>query len=248
MNKNDWKKAYQALKHDRYQNLEMGTIRALLGALGALFLLNIYYRKPSWTCRYRDLEDIDYRLGSSIFSVQPPQFQNLWEEKVDLNEGSPFIARYHEDSLLEIRKIEMEVEEGIKDFLYTQPEIGDQDFFDYLNRAFIGESNSKNSLMAIVMEWGKYRINKKIPQDLSFEERKRLFVNSEEWLGEIYQRNHQMEEEKLVEENIQSEIDRAGALWGVERTRYMYKTPQWLNAVNNGMCTVSILKIEDIRE
>ena len=39
-----WERAYQAVKHDRFASLHMGTVKAFLHALAALYLLNIYYR------------------------------------------------------------------------------------------------------------------------------------------------------------------------------------------------------------
>lgn len=38
-----WSKAYQAVKHDRYNSLYQGNIKALLHSEAALYLLNIYY-------------------------------------------------------------------------------------------------------------------------------------------------------------------------------------------------------------
>ncbi len=66
-----WQKAYQALKHDRINNLKQGCVGNLLGALGALYILNIYYRNMS----YKTAEDsratkIDWSLGSELFSVK----------------------------------------------------------------------------------------------------------------------------------------------------------------------------------
>lgn len=38
-----WKRAYQALKHNRHENLKKGTVENMLNALGALYILNLYY-------------------------------------------------------------------------------------------------------------------------------------------------------------------------------------------------------------
>jgi hypothetical protein len=48
-----WEKAYQAVKHDRYSSLQKGNVKALLQALAALFLLNLYYHNESWISKYR---------------------------------------------------------------------------------------------------------------------------------------------------------------------------------------------------
>lgn len=39
-----WSKAYQAVKHDRFASLKHGNVKAVLHALAALYLLNVYYR------------------------------------------------------------------------------------------------------------------------------------------------------------------------------------------------------------
>ena len=39
-----WAKAYQAVKHDRIASIQYGNVKALLQAMAALFLLNLYYR------------------------------------------------------------------------------------------------------------------------------------------------------------------------------------------------------------
>ena len=66
-----WKQAYQAVKHDRINNLKKGNISNLLNALAALYVLNVYDRGASF---YLD-DDYEGRkkewgLGSEIFAVK----------------------------------------------------------------------------------------------------------------------------------------------------------------------------------
>lgn len=66
-----WKQAYQAVKHDRVKNLQLGNIENLLNALGALFILNIYYRNASIeNVNDKEASNIDWGLGSDIFTVK----------------------------------------------------------------------------------------------------------------------------------------------------------------------------------
>jgi len=64
-----WKKAYQAVKHDRVGSLNAGNIGNLIKAMAALYLLNIYNMDE----KVRDIEigttEIDTNLGSAVFSV-----------------------------------------------------------------------------------------------------------------------------------------------------------------------------------
>ena len=66
-----WQQAYQAVKHDRINNLKMGNVGNLLQALGSLYILNIYYRNANFeTVADKDASNIDWGLGSEIFSVK----------------------------------------------------------------------------------------------------------------------------------------------------------------------------------
>lgn len=73
-----WEKAYQAVKHDRYESLKYGNVKALLNSLAALYLLNLYYRNDSWDIKYNELSKQDFSMGSSIFSVPAPEVGQLW--------------------------------------------------------------------------------------------------------------------------------------------------------------------------
>lgn len=58
----DWERAYQALKHDRYSSISKGTIKNLIHALGALYLLNIYYRDIKLYSKYLNVSSLDLHL------------------------------------------------------------------------------------------------------------------------------------------------------------------------------------------
>lgn len=47
-----WERAYQAVKHDRYNSLAMGNVKALIHSMSALYLLNLYYRQDEWNIGY----------------------------------------------------------------------------------------------------------------------------------------------------------------------------------------------------
>ncbi|MBM6733527.1 hypothetical protein H6G85_11845 [Megasphaera stantonii] len=66
-----WKQAYQAVKHDRRNSLKKANIKNLLHALGALYILNLYYRdeRTDIGCVYLTDHDFDNRAGSEIFSA-----------------------------------------------------------------------------------------------------------------------------------------------------------------------------------
>ena len=66
-----WKQAYQAVKHDRSGSLNKGSIKHFIHALGALFLLNLYYQEQKFSL-YRDPKGkkFDANVGSSLFSIE----------------------------------------------------------------------------------------------------------------------------------------------------------------------------------
>lgn len=120
---------------------------------------------------------------------------------------------------------------------------GQGKFFEYaIIRAFVNQlyaaikGNPHN--MVAFYELGKYRLNKKIPNTLSFEERKDRLINSEEWKGWINQNNKHLAPENITADNIQSEIDTVGIRCGMEiMKRYKNK---WVPMAISGMCRVYI--------
>ena len=68
--KEDYYSIYNAIKHDRGKNIRKASVYALVRALGALFLLNIYFnneRLPLQDDHYG--MSIDRTFGSSFFSI-----------------------------------------------------------------------------------------------------------------------------------------------------------------------------------
>lgn len=66
-----WKEAYNELKHDNRECIKSATIGNLMSALGALFVLNLYYRDLNCDDYkfYLNGDLFDSRVGSEIFSV-----------------------------------------------------------------------------------------------------------------------------------------------------------------------------------
>lgn len=68
----DWAEAYQAVKHDRFSSLYKGNVKALIWALAALYLLNIYYKNYALGIEFNNISDINFSFDSLIFSVRQP--------------------------------------------------------------------------------------------------------------------------------------------------------------------------------
>lgn len=65
-----WKKAYQAVKHNRVESLAVGNIANLIRAMAALYILNIYYKNEKYDVgTMMNTIPFDTRMGSDIFSL-----------------------------------------------------------------------------------------------------------------------------------------------------------------------------------
>ncbi len=63
----NWKQAYQGIKHNRNKELKNANLSNLLNALGALFILNSYYKVDKIYLGRDGNDKLDCTLGSEIF-------------------------------------------------------------------------------------------------------------------------------------------------------------------------------------
>ena len=239
-----WERAYQAVKHDRYASLSDGNVKALLHALAALYLLNLYFKNDSWLTNYQNVTKIDMSCGSKIFAVNPPRTSGednkpLWDDNSPVDSDSPYVVKYKESSFKQIKGMQSQDNNAANEYLQAQPEMKDQEFLTYFS-SFINSGKTIDSVLTIAEEVGKFRLNKKIPQILPFEERKRLLIESPEWSGKIHMQNQHKQPEDITEENIQAEIDNVGRQAGMDL--YLGKMRfAWLKmALNDEICEVKI--------
>lgn len=112
-----WKQAYQAVKHDRRNSLKKASIENLLHALGALYILNLYYRDERTDIGRVYLSDhnFDNRAGSEIFSAHychatclsmSPHMDDSCIDPLlgDELEKSIYIIKYDDKSFKEMHK------------------------------------------------------------------------------------------------------------------------------------------------
>lgn len=231
-----WERAYQAVKHNRFASLCAGNVKALIQAMAALYLLNLYLRKDTWVLEYQDLGKQDYGMGSAVFAVKPPIANQLWEGNNAQKSESPYVVTYKEEVYQLIDDIRQKENKVLTDYFMNQPEWKEQEFVNLIQEKI---KRNPNGVLGLC-ELGIYRLNKKMPNTLSFEERKNRLINSEEWRGWINQHNEHLAPEKITEENIQDEIDKVGRRWGWELMKRLQKF-EWVPiAMNSGMCKVYI--------
>jgi len=104
----DWKKAYQAIKHNRVGYLPKGSIKNLVRALAALYLLNIYFKDETY-----DLEkdskatNLPINMGSDIFAIKIHKGAGF-DEKGNISKNDDF------DECVYLIKIKKDSQEKLK--------------------------------------------------------------------------------------------------------------------------------------
>lgn len=235
-----WERCYQAVKHERYFSMPMGNVKALLHAMAALYLLNVYYRNDSWVIKYQELSKQDFSLGSSLYAVKPPVAGQLWYGNKVQKSESPFVVTYQDEDYKRIEEIQRKENEALNNYWKNQPELKEPGFVSILTTLIEKQKQNPSERVMYMWELAKYRLHKRIPCTLSFEEKKRLLVNSEEWNGWIHLNNKHLSAEELTEDNIDAEIDTVGICWGMELEKRFQKL-EWIPiAMNSGICRVYI--------
>ena len=230
-----WEKSYQAVKHDRYACLCKGNVKALIQALAALYLLNVYYRNEKWVIQYQDLGKQDYSMGSSVFSVLKPKADQLWEGNNPKKSESPFVVSYQDNVYKQIDDMRRKELDALNNYWRQQPELKEPAFLIQLQETF-----KKRERVMQIWELSKYRLNKLLPSTLPFAERKEQLIKSEAWNCWINQHNQHLTPEEITEENIQGEINAVGIRWGMEIMK-QYQKLEWIPiAMNSGLCRIYI--------
>lgn len=244
----DWEKAYQALKHDRYFSLCYGTIKNLIHAMGSLYLLNLYYRDIKLNSKYLEVSNLDFSFGSSIFSVKKPGEQYVIDvingkefDELLVADESPLVLKYTDCIYKDVVEANKNSNQMRKEYLLQQPELNEPDFCKIVNEGLEKEKTNPHERFIFTCELCKYRLNKKIPNTLPFEERKRLFIGSNEWNSRVRKQNNHLLENQLTEDNLQSEIDHAGILAGMEMEQ-QFKAIKKQKAFNEGYCELVLDK------
>lgn len=131
--------------------------------------------------------------------------------------------------------MQQQEQRALNEYWSRQPEIKEPEFLMQLTKA----SENGQRVMPI-WELAKYRLNKKIPSNLPFEEKKSQLINSEEWNGWVHQHNKHLSAEELTKDNIQNEINTVGTYWGIDIMKRFQKL-EWLQiAMNSDICKIYI--------
>lgn len=235
-----WERCYQAVKHDRYLSMPLGNVKALIHAMAALYLLNIYFRKDSWQVSYKDLGKLDCSIGSSIFSIVPPVAGDIWYGNQPKQGESPYVVAYQDEAYKRIENAQNAENNARVEYWKKQPELNEPAFVAQINAEFEKKKKDPNYRVILIWELAKYRMNKLIPKELPFEEKKARLLSSSAWNGRIHQQNNHLSPRDITEDNIQEVINIVAIRWGME-IEWSFKKEEWeLFATSNAMCKVFI--------
>lgn len=235
-----WEKAYQAVKHDRFASLRYGNVKAILQALAALFLLNLYYRKDSWITTFKELSKADYSMKSSLFAVKPPVVDQLWYGNNPLQSDSPYVVRYKADDYNRIESMQKADKIALSKYWSSQPELKDPAFLLILSKELEKQKNDPSYRLMHIWELAKFRLKKMLPLTMPFEERKQKLIESEAWNCWTNQNNKHLAPDELTLDNIDKEIENVAIHWGINIQK-QYDTMNWIHlAMNGAMCEVYI--------
>lgn len=132
-----WKKAYQAVKHDRVKEMQAGNIGNLIRAMAALYLLNIYYRDESFEGGTIVAgEPFDARLGSEVFAISVAHAEECSVKDEMSDDGiaenvkkeldsCAYIQKYTEEAFSEIHKDMLESNARAVEFVMQSREIAE---------------------------------------------------------------------------------------------------------------------------
>lgn len=130
-----WKKAYQAVKHDRLESLSAGNIANLIRAMAALYILNLYYRDEKYDVgTVMNTVPFDTRMGSDVFSATLAHAEKcrFAEEMSDDGiddavkaelEHAVYVQKYTDDAFELLHKTMMEYNDSARDMLIHSPEV-----------------------------------------------------------------------------------------------------------------------------
>lgn len=95
-----WNKSYQAVKHDRIKCLKHGNIKSLIHALGALYILNLYYidKDIDLGTTNTPMQSFDSRMGSRLFSA------TVADATINVKMGADEFADVFENDFIEQSK------------------------------------------------------------------------------------------------------------------------------------------------
>lgn len=140
----DWKKAYQAVKHNRVLNLKKGNIKNLIGAMAALFILNIYYKDEVYDLE-KDSKATNFpvNMGSELFAIKIHKWSRYdgngnYYKTPDFDECI-YLTKWKADSEVKINEANQKMQQANTNFMAQHPK-----FLEWSKHNKIGDYKGNN--------------------------------------------------------------------------------------------------------
>lgn len=138
----DWARAYQAVKHNRVENLDKANLKHLIRAAAALFLLNLYYRDDVFELGKENKNNFTHSL-SDIFDVKVHQQTsasfteyNSYDKKANFIE-CVFLTKHTDDYHSKFFEYGQELNSKINDLILNDPNV-----IKHINENFVLKDGS----------------------------------------------------------------------------------------------------------
>ena len=122
----DWKRAYQAVKHNRVDNLTKGNIKNLIRALAALYVLNIYFKDENYDLE-KDSKATNFptNMGSDLFAIKLHKSTSYDGEgnyrKSDEFDECIYLTKWKKDSEEKVNEANQKMQKANMEFLLKHP-------------------------------------------------------------------------------------------------------------------------------
>ncbi|MDR0929432.1 MAG: hypothetical protein LBM74_06940 [Oscillospiraceae bacterium] len=179
-----WQKAYQAVKHNRADDIRRATVRNLIGAMAALYLLNVYYRNETFDMDSKTAlseKGENMTLDSSLFSVK--RLWNPHTKQFNLVESSgndermndaAYLVCHKDETVLKIREEKMARDERVRQMLLNSTEFQEFSLED-------DNSQRSKSLEDMISHFGIWIIRKKLSSYSTKEEKLKAIASFPEY-------------------------------------------------------------------
>lgn len=117
-----WKKAYQAIKHNRAKNYELGNLENCINALAALFILNIYYKDNEYYMNNSELNKFDTSQGSKIFAIDISIGKNF-DGNLKKDSASTYFINYSDDFIKNFKESHIKTNLALVELLLKEKAI-----------------------------------------------------------------------------------------------------------------------------
>lgn len=196
-------KNYQSVKHNRYEELKKANVKSVIHALAALYLLNLYNLNIKKILGFNDVKNYDLTFGSKIFAIQEPSEDNVLKVincnldslQLKSSNNSPYILKLTDYYYEQHEQIMKKQQDMSNKFWKMQPELHDEEFLKIYD--------SKDFVMKSLYKLFSYRLDKKLSNCATYDEKKEKLLKSEEYINAIQDCSSKIFNQEITSENFE---------------------------------------------